>query len=181
VTRRGAPRLAAALPALVLAALLAGCATPPRGAGQPVWTSGRISVRIDATASQPASSVSAAFEITGDGESGEMRLSSPLGIRMATARWSPGLAALAMSDGDHRYASLDELSRVALGEALPLAALPDWLAGRPWSGAPHRQADAGFEQLGWQVLLGRRAEGWIEARRDSPPAVLVRIRLDEAA
>jgi outer membrane lipoprotein LolB len=86
---------------------------------------------------------------------------------------------LANGDGEQRFGDLDELSRRALGETLPLAALPDWLAGKPWPGAPHVKGDAGFEQLGWQVVLTRRGEGWIEARRDTPPAVVVRIKLDE--
>ena len=68
---------------------------------------------------------------------------------------------------------------IALGESLPLAALPDWLAGRPWPGAPHTPGEAGFVQLGWQVSLARRSEGWIEARRAAPPAVLVRVKLDD--
>ncbi len=161
--------------------LLAACATPPRAPGEAPWTTGRMSLRIDASAAQPAQSVSAAFELQGNGDGGELRLNSPLGTRMATARWAPGLALLLTSDGEQRFASLDELARQALGEALPLAALPDWLAGRPWPGAPQQATESGFDQLGWQVLLTRRAEGWIEARRSAPPAVLVRVRLDDPA
>jgi outer membrane lipoprotein LolB len=59
-----------------------------------------------------------------------------------------------------------------------LAALPDWLAGRPWSDAAHRLTETGFEQLGWQINLTRQSEGWIEARRAAAPEVLVRVRLD---
>ncbi len=140
-----------------------------------------MSLRIDASAAQPAQSVSAGFELQGDGEGGELRLNSPLGTRMATARWAHGLALLLTSEGERRFASLDDLARQALGEALPLAALPDWLAGRPWPGAPQQATPEGFEQLGWQVLLTRRGEGWIEARRSTPPAVLVRVKLDDPA
>ena len=165
--------------ALLLAAFLAACVSPPRQPGEPPWTTGRLSLRIDATATQPAQSVSAAFELRGDGSSGELRLNSPLGSRVASARWAPGLAVLTNGDGERRFSNLDELSREALGENLPLVALPDWLAGKPWAGAPHEKNDSGFDQLGWQVSLARRAEGWIEARRRTPPAVLVRVRLDE--
>ncbi len=165
--------------ALLLSALLAACASPPRQPGELPWTTGRMSLRIDATPTQPLQSVSAAFELRGDGTSGELRLNSPLGSRVASARWAPGLAVLANSDGERRFGNLEELSREALGENLPLAALPDWLAGKPWTGAPHDSTEAGFDQLGWQVSLARRSEGWIEARRSSPPAVLVRVRLDE--
>jgi outer membrane lipoprotein LolB len=163
---------------LLVAALLAGCASPPPATDEPRWTSGRLSVRIAARADQAAQSMSAAFELRGDGDAGEIRLNSPLGTRMAAARWGFGVAELATPEGTRRYDSLDELARQALGEALPLAALPDWLAGHPWPQAPHRQIDAGFEQLGWQVLLSRRAEGWIEAHREAPPAVALRVRID---
>lgn len=171
-------RRRAALP-LLLAALLAACATPPREPGEMPWTTGRLSLRIDATATKPAQSVSAAFELRGDARSGELRLNSPLGSRVASARWAPGLAVLASGEAERRFDNLEELSREALGENLPLAALPDWLAGKPWAGAAHETTEGGFEQLGWQVSLARRGEGWIEARRQAPPAVLVRVRLDE--
>ena len=141
---------------LVVAVLLAACATPPPAPGEAPWTSGRLIVRVDESAGQAAQSLSAAFELRGNGESGELRLNSPLGTRVV------------------------QLSRQALGEALPLAALPDWIAGRPWPVAPHVMAAEGFEQLGWSVRLARLAEGWIEARRAAPPQVLVRVRLDES-
>ncbi len=167
---------------LLSAALLTACATPrpPAPPGETPWTSGRISVRIEATPTQAAQGVSAAFELRGDGESGEMRLISPLGSRLAAARWAPGLAVLDTPQGEQRYAALEDLSRQALGEALPLAALPDWLKGRPWPAASHALNAAGFEQLGWQVVLTQRAEGLIEAHRAAPPKVTVRVRLDPA-
>lgn len=165
---------------LLPAALLAACASPPRAPDQAPWTTGRLSVRIEATDKRPAQSVNAAFELQGNGDSGELRLNSPLGTRVASARWAPGLAVLTNADGEQRFADLADLSRQALGEALPLAALPDWLAGRPWPAAPHAAGEAGFEQLGWQVSLARRAEGWVEARRAAAPAVLLRVKLDES-
>ena len=174
-----AAKLAARRGLLVAAALVLGaCATTtrPPASGELPWTSGRLSVRIDAN---PVQNVSAGFELRGNGNSGELRLHSPLGTRLAAARWSPGSAVLADSQGEQRYANLDDLSRRALGEALPLAALPDWLAGRPWPQAPHRLSPSGFEQLGWQVSLTRRAEGFIEASRAAAPAVMLRVKLDD--
>ncbi len=171
--RSAAPLLVGAL----LGVLLTACATP-KPLGDPTYVSGRLSVRIDATSAQIAQSMTAGFELQGDGNSGELRLNSPLGTRVASARWAPGSAVLASSDGEQRFATLDALSRGALGEAMPLAALPDWLAGRPWPGAPHQSSADGFEQLGWQVQLTRRQQGFIEARRAAPPSVLVRVRLD---
>jgi len=167
--------------AVLAAAGMVGCATPPRAPGEPAWTSGRLAVNIAADAGQAAQSMSAAFELRGDDRSGELRLNSPLGTRVAQARWAPGLAVLDTSEGERRFDTLDELSRQALGEALPLAALPDWIAGRPWPAAPHFRRDDGFEQLGWQVVLLRLADGVIEARRPAPPAVIVRLRLDQDA
>lgn len=169
---------------LLTAALLSACATPPRETASGSWTTGRLSVRIDATADQAAQSVAVAFELRGDDSSGEMRLLSPLGTQLASARWSPGRATLRTPDGTQEFPNLNALSRQALGEALPLAALPDWLAGRPWTGATSVLSvdeTRGFEQLGWQVVLSRYAEGWVEARRAAPPQVLVRVKLDAGA
>ena len=165
---------------LLAAALLSACATPPRDAEGPPWTSGRLSLRIEASPERLAQSLAVAFELRGDGRSGELRLNSPLGTQLASARWAPGLATLVTPDGDQEYASLDELSRQALGATLPLAALPDWLAGKPWPGAVHAVREGGFDQLGWQVVLSRLAEGWVEARRAAAPQVLVRVKLDAA-
>ena len=167
---------------MLMAAILAGCASnPPRAPGEPAWTTGRLSVRVAASGDNTAQSMSAAFELRGNGDGGELRLNSPLGTRVASARWSPGEAVLIGSDGEQRFADLEELSRRALGESLPLAALPDWLAGRAWAGAPHTATATGFEQLGWQVELARRGEGWVEARRAAAPAVVLRVKIDEAA
>ena len=173
-------RLACPLAPLLVAVVLTACATQ-RPARDPTFVSGRLSVRVDAAGSQPVQTLSAAFELQGDGDSGELRLNSPLGTRVASARWTPGSAVLASGDGEQRFATLDDLSRRALGETVPLAAFPDWLAGRPWPGAPHQTSAQGFEQLGWQVQLARRPEGFIEAHRTAPPAVLVRVRLDDVA
>ena len=78
---------------LVVAVLLAACATPPPAPGEAPWTSGRLIVRVDESAGQAAQSLSAAFELRGDGESGELRLNSPLGTRVVQARWAPQPAA----------------------------------------------------------------------------------------
>jgi outer membrane lipoprotein LolB len=161
---------------LALAAALAGCATPraPTTADE---LSGRLSVRVE---SQPPRSVNSAFELRGNAERGELVLTSPLGNTMAQARWSPGSAELQTSDGTRRFADLDSLAYEALGEALPLAALFDWLRGRPWSGAQSTKSAAGFAQLGWNVSLERLAEGWVVATRSRAPAVTVRARLESA-
>lgn len=65
-----------------------------------------------------------------------------------------------------------------LGESLPVAALFDWLHGRPWRGAAHVIAAPGFRQLGWAVDLARFADDTIVAVREQLPAVTVRVKLD---
>ena len=170
-------RARAQLAATVL--VLGGCASTAPTLDETAWTTGRLSVRIEADADRAVRSVSAGFELRGDSHGGELRLNSPLGTRVASARWAPGLAVLDDGRGEQAYDSLASLAQQALGEALPLEALPDWLAGRPWAGALHTAAAEGFTQLGWQVDLSRFAEGWIEMHRSSPPAVRVRVKLDD--
>jgi len=164
--------------ALGLAALLvlAGCASAPPASGP--LLAGRLAVRID---SQPPRSVSASFELSGSPERGQLQLSGPLGATAAQARWAPGEAELRQGDQRQAYPDLDTLAVEALGERIPIAALFDWLRGRAWPGAtssPRTDGEAGFQQLGWQISLARWSEGWVEARRDSPPRVTVRARLD---
>ena len=163
---------------LAACALLSGCAsTPPTSDGTP-WTTGRLSLRVEATAQQPAQSLSAGFELRGSGDSGELRLNSPLGTQLVAATWMPGRATLRTPQGERQFGSLEELSRQALGEPLPLSALSDWLAARPWPGAAHTLNSEGFEQLGWLVVTQRFSEGWVSAQRATPPAVQLRVKLD---
>jgi len=61
---------------------------------------------------------------------------------------------------------------------VPMAALFDWLRGRPWPGAPSMAAPGGFEQLGWQVDVSQQREGTVQAHRLSQPVVTVQVRLD---
>ena len=162
--------------ALASIAALAGCATPRAPA--PDWLSGRLSVQVAALADRPARSISSAFDLRGDADRGELRLATPLGTVVADAFWAPGEARLVTSDGETRYPDLEALAREALGEALPLQALPAWLRGRPWPGASSRSTAEGFEQLGWTVDLRRYAQGWLEITRATPPAVTLRARLE---
>ena len=163
------------------AVMLAGCATrPPADAAQP-WISGRLVVRVEADADRPASNVSAGFDLRGDGQRGELRLSSPLGAVLAATRWSPTEVVLDRGQGEVRYADMDTLSQQTLGEVLPLRAFPDWVAGRPWAGAPAIVVAGGFEQLGWAVSLAGLSDGLLQAVRAAQPRVTVRVRLEGAA
>lgn len=164
----------------VVLALSVGCSSLPPSAvpaGAEVL-SGRLSVRVDAMADVPARSLSAAFDLRGDARSGQLDLTSPMGNILARASWRPGQAVLAMPDRESSFADLDALTQEWLGQSVPVAALFDWLHGRPWPLAPSRATAQGFEQIGWQVDLGRRSEGAISARREGLPAVSIQARLD---
>jgi len=163
--------------ACLATAWLAACASPPP---EPAWAAGRLALRVEASPQRPAQSLSAGFELRGDGQQGELRLLSPLGNQVAAARWAPGLAELTTAQGERRFADLQALSLAVLGESLPLQALPEWLAGRPWAQAEHAVLPEGFAQLGWRVDTRARAQGRIEAHRAAPPSVTLRLRLDEA-
>ena len=164
--------------------LVGACAVgPPVAAGLDGETlTGRLAVRVEASEGAPARAVSAAFDLRGNASSGRLNLATPMGSVLAQARWAPGSVVLATPQGETRFADLDALTREVLGESLPIAALFDWLRGRPWPGAASiatvAPADAGFEQLGWVVNLARFDEAWVAARRDAAPAVTVRARMD---
>lgn len=172
-----------ALAALSLLAGLAGCAS----VGQPHTASsesisGRLSLRVEAGTTTPAKSLSGGFELQGSPAAGQLSLSTPLGTVMAQARWSATQAWLTTPQGETSYPDLDSLTQHLLGESLPVAALFDWLRGRPWPGAPSQAntppADSGFQQLGWAVNLTRFNEGWVTAQRTQEPQVTVRARID---
>jgi outer membrane lipoprotein LolB len=181
VSRGG--RLARQALGLALALLLAACAAlPPRSEPSGQTLTGRLAVRTDAAREAPARSVSATFELQGTPQAGRLNLSTPLGSVLAQARWAPGDVVLATSQGDTRFADLDALTQAVLGESVPVAALFDWLNGRPWHGAASTKSvepdRPGFEQLGWTVDLARFDEGWVAARRDRAPVVTVRVKVD---
>lgn len=168
-------RAAAAAALMAGMALMAGCATAPSTAP---LLSGRLSVRVDG---QPDKSVSAGFELSGNAERGSLLLTGPLGTSAAQATWQPGEAVLRSGGNTQRHADLDSLGQAALGEALPLAALFDWLQGRAWAGAPAQprtDGGTGFEQLGWRIDLARWGDGLLDAVRLRPPVVSVRARVD---
>jgi len=193
MTNRGASS-AWVVSALAIA-LLQGCATAPKPLAGPVY-SGRIAVRSDAAPPQAARSVSGQFELSGGPANGQLLLTSPIGTLVARARWKAADDAVASTRGaadieleadgrTSRYDNFDEMTRAALGESLPLAAMFDWLSGRPWPGSPAAfDADRkAFEQLGWRVDRSRfDSDALIAADRPLPPPALhVRVKLDRGA
>ncbi len=182
-------RHAAAWPLLgatVLAAvvtLLAGCASVPSApvpAGEPL--SGRLSVRVEGVDGAAPRSLSATFELQGDAQNGSLNLATPLGTVLAQARWAPRQVVLATPQGETSFSDLDALTREVLGETVPVAALFDWLRGRPWPGAASTAlvpaTEPGFRQLGWAVNLARFDRAAVSAQREQAPAVTVRAQLD---
>lgn len=171
-----ATALAAALCGLTACQSLAPTA-PVAGA----QFAGRLGVKVDGDEQR---SFSATFELRGDANHGWMALSNPLGTQIGRAEWAPRQSVrLLSSDGLRQYDSLDAMAQDLMGQALPIAALFDWLDGRPWSAAAHSPlADAGragFRQLGWDVQLERQQDGLIVAVREQPsPRVTVRAKLD---
>lgn len=174
---RQAALLAAAAGAAALTAGCAALAPPPLPPG---LISGRLAVLVAPHDGHPASQIGGSFELRGNAAHGQLDLVSPLGITVARARWSPRRVELASAEGPVVFASLDELSTQTFGEPLPLAALFDWLRGRPWPGAPALMATDGFEQLGWQIDTSRLADGQFAARRPAAPTVTLRARLEPA-
>lgn len=180
-------RAALAAPLLGLALLLGGCAalTPPDtgrpGATATALRSGRLAVQVSGDASR---SFSSGFELEGDAQAGRLTLISPIGLPLGRAQWRPGEVLLDSAGTTQRFGDLDTMMEALVGDALPLAALFDWIDGRPWSGASSRplsEADGapGFRQLGWSVRTGRLPEGLLLAERRLPaPTVTVRLRLD---
>jgi outer membrane lipoprotein LolB len=142
--------------ALLCAFVLAGCATPQRSAapaGAQVWT-GRMALNVAGQASQ---SFSAAFELKGAPEAGELTLTNPLGGTVGVLAWAPGSATMRANGKTREFPSLEALAQEATGAPLPIASLFDWLAGRA------------TPVQGWNVDVSGVAEGRLHAQRTAPP------------
>jgi outer membrane lipoprotein LolB len=139
--------------ALAAAALLGACASLPPETLPPgsFAVSGRVAVRYGSEAA--TGRVTWRHSETAD----DLVISSPLGQGIAEITRRDGVYTLASANGE-RYSATDpeQLTEQALGWALPLRGLPDWLQGRPQSDVPaqvRRAGDrvAGLQQLGWTI------------------------------
>ncbi len=165
VRRRALLRSAAAGLGALAALSLAGCASlraPSASTHLPHW-SGRLSLKVG---DDPRQSFSAGFDLSGSPRQGTLELMTPLGGTAALLEWSAAGARLQVPGERSREApSLEALVEAALGTPVPVAALFDWLAGRP------------TEVAGWQADLSERPQGRLQARRLRPAAEL-RLVLD---
>ena len=145
---------------------LTGCASLRFPAAVPTGASwsGRLALQVRDDAAQ---SFSAAFELRGAPESGELTLFTPLGGTAALLRWTPGAAVLVSNGQTRQFESLDALVLQATGAALPVTALFDWLAGTPTPVA------------GWRPDVSGLPQGRLLAHRMAPPPVAdLRVVLD---
>lgn len=114
---------------------------------------GQLSIKLGAFADQPAKGISLGFFFNGNTDTGQLDLMTLMGSQMAQVNWTPDEAWLSDDKGRHPYASLDALSRAALGEALPLRTLIYWMQGQadPMADvAPGPEPDT-FIQSGWTI------------------------------
>lgn len=156
---------------LVYSAFLTGCANQSLATASghainaqrsgPDTFRGRLSLKIDAVDSQalgpPQSQFfSAAFELAGDAQNGELTLMSPLGSVLAVLGWTPSTATMNANGAVHSFDSLDALIQRATGAAIPVASLFSWLAGNE------------IQTPGWQADLSGYPSGRLVARRTAP-------------
>ena len=114
-----------------LLVLLTACSHAPRHvAVDPTNTEaighweGRLTLRV---AKNPPEQFSAAFEMTGRPEQGQLSFLSPLGTTMAMVRWNPQGASLQQGSDLQNFVSMDELTLRLTGAALPLPQLMERL------------------------------------------------------
>lgn len=148
---------------------IAGCANGISAGSQNdlkhlTW-SGKLSLRIPAENNQPGAPAqvhNAGFDLQGDAQTGQLRLTTPLGTTAALVEWLPQQATLTVNGVSQTFADLNALSRHLLGTHVPVVSFFDWLAGHD------RSVD------GWTVDLSQWSHGRITARRHlpAPPAEL---------
>ncbi|GGH50921.1 hypothetical protein GCM10010975_04190 [Comamonas phosphati] len=157
--------------AALCTALLAGCAQPARQLGKSEgaaahW-SGRMALQVEGQSQAQNQSFSAAFELEGRPQQGQLLVFTPLGSTIASLQWTASQAVLQQGERITTSDSLPALIEQLTGSELPITALFDWLQGRNTAAA------------GWQVDLSRISEGRLRADRISPPPpASLRIVLD---
>ena len=145
------------LTALLAALLLGGCAalgpTPPAGSDAPFDIIGRVAVNFDGRA------FSSNLRWRHAGAREEVWLSTPLGQTLAYIQSDAGETTLTTADQQvYRAASVEALTRRALGWDLPLSRLTWWVRGEavPGGGAAdiqrgERSRATQLDQDGWRI------------------------------
>ena len=112
---------------------------------------------------------SGSFELSGSPSQGELVLLNPLGNIVARVQWTAQQASVTQGQQTRQAGSLDELTQELMGTSLPIAALFDWLQGKP------------TPALGWEADLSAHGEGKITAQRLFPqPEASLRIVLERS-
>jgi outer membrane lipoprotein LolB len=157
---------------------------PPLPARAPsVELQGQMSIKLQAFGQQPAKGLSLGFFFNGHAQEGQLDLMTLLGSQMARVEWRADEAWLINEKGRRRFDSIESLAWEALGEALPLSALIQWMQGHP---APFMPYDAGpdnatFGQLGWHIDTHELAVKKLTAQRPasaSQRGVTIKVYLD---
>lgn len=164
ITRRPLALAALLAPALALLQACAVAPAPADTAAQPDHWSGRLGLLV---ASEPPQSFHAGFQLSGNAQSGELSLNSPLGSTLAVMQWQPGQTVLRQGEQTRRYDSLEALAQEVTGAAIPVRALFGWLNGMPQA------------VEGWEADLSRLPDGRLVARRLMPlPTAELRVVLE---
>ena len=149
-------------------AALAACTQPPALPTQALadrasW-SGRLALQIE---DQAAQSFSAAFELQGNAQQGELILLNPLGNTLAKIQWTPAHAQIRTGGQTSESTSLDDLLQKNLGTPIPVQAFFSWLRGEQTTAA------------GWQADLSTIEQGRLVATRYDPaPRATLRLAFE---
>jgi outer membrane lipoprotein LolB len=182
----------------LLAVALGGCAALAPGAPPLHSYSGRFAATV--ADGERREAASGRFTLAVYPDRITVELASPLGNTLARVQADGRGATLTAPQADGTLAtwhgaSADALAESALGFALPVSGLADWLAGRPAPGRPSVSTPAAgpaqrIEQDGWTVAIEERFDGSGEPRRlilsrdarpPSAPALRLRLVLDAPA
>ena len=157
----------AAVP-LIATLFIAGCAVgtgAKRQFGPEInqW-SGRLALSV---ASEPPQSFSAGFNLSGQADTGELTLTSPLGNILAVMQWQPGQALLRQGEQTRQFDSVEALAAEVTGAPIPVRALFAWLRGQK------------EDVAGWHADLSQLEGGRLSAQRQMPlPTAELRIVLE---
>ena len=177
---------------VLIAAVLAGCATAPATPPDRLYT-GRFSAV--ATKADRRETISGRFSLEVRGDRQRIDLATPLGTTVARIEVGPdGASARGPGMQETRGSDADALAEQLLGWRLPVSGLPDWIEGRPAASRPARVERDGnrpvlIEQDGWTVRLAETFEPSgrprlvVLERAATPfaPGVVLRLVVDDPA